>query len=87
MDSRAVASPTGPEEYVFHADGGWSWSVPWIAGLYALAGQVRPDITPGLFWAEALRTGSMIKVRRGDKEVDLGSIANPPALIAALPRT
>lgn len=84
MDSRAVASPTGPDDYVFYADGGWSWSVPWIAGLYALACQVSPEITPAVFWAEALRTGTTTRLKRGNEEIDFGSIANPAALLHAL---
>lgn len=36
MDARTTASPTGPGEYVFYAQGGWSWSIPYIAGAYAL---------------------------------------------------
>lgn len=36
MDSRAVASPTSKEEYVFYRQGGWSWSIPYVAGMYAL---------------------------------------------------
>jgi hypothetical protein len=86
MDARAVASPTGPGDYVFYSMGGWSWSVPWIAGLYALACEVRPDITPRQFWAEALRTGTTIRVRHGSQEIDFGTVANPGALIAALRR-
>jgi hypothetical protein len=84
MDSRAVASPTGTDDYVFYSSGGWSWSVPWIAGLYALGCQVQPDLTPETFWAEALRTGHTIQVRRGDAEVAFGTLADPVALINAL---
>jgi hypothetical protein len=84
MDSRTTASPTGPEDYVFYWSAGWSWSVPWIAGLYALACQVRPDITPEWFWAEALKTGITIRVKRDGQEVEFGTIANPTALIERL---
>lgn len=84
MDTRTVASPTGDDDYVFYPHGGWSWSVPWLAGLYALACEVRPEITPEAFWAEALRTGSTIPLTREGATVGFGSIANPVALIAAL---
>jgi hypothetical protein len=60
MDSRTTASPTGTDEYVFYREGGWSWTIPWIAGLYALACQVDSSITPDRFWATALRTGKTI---------------------------
>ncbi len=57
MDSRCTASPTGDGDYVFYRQGGWSWSIPYIAGLYALACQVNPEITPEIFWGAAIKTG------------------------------
>jgi hypothetical protein len=84
MDSRCTASPTGPREYVFYADGGWSWSVPYLAGLYALACQVRPAVTPETFWAEAMKTGDTIKVKHGGEPLEFGTIVNPVALIEKL---
>jgi hypothetical protein len=42
MDARSLASHTGVENYVFCRQGGWSWSIPFIAGTYALAAQVEP---------------------------------------------
>ncbi len=87
MDCRALASPTGPDDYVFYWSAGWSWSVPWIAGLYALACQVRPDLTPELFWAEALKTGRTIRVRQGAQELDFGTVADPVALVESLRQT
>jgi len=86
MDSRATASPTGTEDYVFYSSGGWSWSVPWISGLYALACQVKPDLTPEVFWAEALKTGRTIRIKHGTEELDFGTIADPVALIESLER-
>jgi hypothetical protein len=84
MDARTTASPTGHGDYVYYANGGWSWSVPYLAGLYALACQVRPDITPELFWATALKTGHVIPVERGGKTYQLGNIVDPVALISTL---
>ncbi|HOW68274.1 MAG TPA: S8 family serine peptidase [Candidatus Paceibacterota bacterium] len=84
MDSRCTASPTGTNDYVFYSSGGWSWSVPWISGLYALASQVRPDLTPEIFWAEALKTAKTIRVKHGTAELEFGSIADPVALIERL---
>jgi hypothetical protein len=86
MDARTTASPTGATAYVYYSSGGWSWSVPWIAGLYALACQVHPAITPERFWAEALRTGTTNRLRRKGEEVEFGTIANPAALIERLQR-
>lgn len=50
MNYRCTASPTGKEDYVVYRNGGASWTVPYIAGLYALACQVKPDITYQEFW-------------------------------------
>lgn len=86
MDCRTVASPTGPSDYVSYWSGGWSWSVPWIAGLYALACQVDPAMSPERFWAAALKTGETIRCRHAEEEVDFGTIANPVALIKSLQR-
>jgi hypothetical protein len=49
MQARTTATPTGKEDYVFDVPGGMSWTVPYLAGMYALAAQVRPDITPEVF--------------------------------------
>ncbi|MCL4177141.1 MAG: hypothetical protein KJ072_05285 [Verrucomicrobia bacterium] len=84
MDSRSTASPTGPHDYVHYAVGGWSWCVPWIAGLYALACQAEPSITPERFWSEALRTGTTIAVYQDTDQADLGTLANPMALLEQL---
>jgi membrane protease YdiL (CAAX protease family) len=86
MDSRAAASPTGTGEYAFYREGGWSWCTPYLAGLYALALQVNPVITPERFWGAALRTGHVIVVNRNGAEYPLGPVVDPPALIAALGR-
>jgi len=84
MDSRTTASPSGSEDYVFYRSGGWSWSIPYIAGAYALAAQVRPEITPDEFWSTALQTGTTIEVQHDGRAFSLGPILNPEALIAAL---
>jgi hypothetical protein len=84
MDSRATASPTGADEYVFYREGGWSWSIPYIAGMYALAAQVRADVTPELFWSTALRTGRTIEIAHEGQSYSFGVILDPAALIHAL---
>lgn len=84
MDSRTTASPTGVEDYVFYRDGGLSWSVPYIAGVYALAAQVKPDITPDEFWAAALKTGQMIEIKHDGNLIPFGPIIDPQALIKFL---
>lgn len=84
-ESKTVAGATGINDYMFTGKGGWSWSVPYIAGLYALACQVMPDVTPELFWSEALKTGVPRKIVREGKEY-AGKIVNPEKLIEALSR-
>ncbi|EMS70151.1 S8/S53 family peptidase [Ruminiclostridium cellobioparum] len=79
MDSRCTASPTGPKDYVFYREGGMSWTVPYVAGLYALACQVNSEITPEAFWKEAEKTCGINK----DK---LGKIINPSKLLDNIKR-
>ena len=57
MDHRTIASPTGKNEYVHYANGGGSWAVPWLAGMFVLSRQVNPNITPEHFWEVAGKTG------------------------------
>jgi hypothetical protein len=84
MDSRTTASPGGVDEYVFYRQGGWSWSIPYIAGVYALAAQVEPSVTPDEFWSLALETGRTIELDNGGQESAFGPILDPIALIAVL---
>lgn len=84
MDSRTTASPTGIDDYVFYRTGGWSWSMPYLAGTYALAAQVKPDLTPEEFWETALHTGRTIQIEHEGTSYELGVILDPPALIEAL---
>lgn len=81
MGSRCTAAPTGTGDYVFYRTGGWSWCIPYIAGLYALACQVKPDVTPEEFWKAAIETGDFITVSDGKHTRRLGTIVNPPKLI------
>ncbi len=84
MDSRTVASFSGPSDYAFYRAGGWSWITPYLAGVYALAVQVDPAITPNEFWSWALKTGETVQIRRGSETLSLGPILDPVALVNAL---
>jgi hypothetical protein len=84
MDSRTTASPCGPDEYVFYRQAGWSWAIPYIAGVYALAAQADPAVTPQRFWDTAMKTGRTIQVKRNGQIIPLGSIIDAPALLRAL---
>lgn len=44
-DHRTMASFVGEKEYQYNGKGGISWSVPYLAGVFALALQVNPDLT------------------------------------------
>jgi hypothetical protein len=44
-DYRTMASWKGADEYMYTGKGGLSWSVPYLAGLFALALQVNPDLS------------------------------------------
>jgi hypothetical protein len=84
MDSRCTASPTGENDYVFYSQGGWSWSIPYIAGLYALSCQADPSITPEIFWKKALDTGTTIDIEKNEKTYKFGKIVDPVKLINSL---
>jgi hypothetical protein len=84
MDSRATAAPNGKEAYAFYRSGGMSWAIPYLAGMYALAAQVKPEITPDKFWKTALKTGQTIEIMHAGQTYQLGPILDPAALIKAL---
>jgi hypothetical protein len=84
MDSRCTASQSGKSNYVFYSTGGWSWSIPYIAGLYALACQVKPSVTPQEFWNKALETGDIIEIEKSNKKYKFGKIVNPVKLMEKL---
>ncbi|HBV67076.1 MAG TPA: peptidase S8 [Clostridiales bacterium] len=85
MDFRCTAAPNGVNDYVVYPSGGWSWSIPYIAGVYALACQVNPDITYAEFWDIALKTGESVMIKGyADKEYSMEKIINPVAIIPNL---
>lgn len=55
-DYRVTAAPNGNGDYVAYANGGMSWGIPYAAGIYALAAQVYPQITPDIFMQAARET-------------------------------
>ena len=77
MDHRTTAGPNGINDYVHYADGGFSWMKPFEAGMYVLAKQVKPDITPEDFFKTGLETGYY-------SEAAKCVIVNPPELIKKL---
>jgi hypothetical protein len=81
--SRTTAEPTGDNAYFFSRRCGWSSMEPYMTGLYAMACQVKPDITPEIFWRTALETGDSREVTRGDEKYP-ARMLNPVALIESL---
>lgn len=82
IDSRTYASHTGAAVYTFERRGGYSHGAPYVAGLYALACQVNPAITPEQFWEQALETANMLTVQVEEREKQL-RVVNPEALLAS----
>ncbi len=80
---RTVAGPFGRASYGFYTLGGWSSVLPQIAGLYALACEARPDLTPAAFWRAALATGDPVPVDAGWATY-AGKRVNPARLIESL---
>lgn len=82
MDFRCTAAPNGVNDYVVYSSGGWSWTIPYIAGVYALACQADPDITYDEFWNIALETGKSVTIK-GSKgqEYTMERIINPKGII------
>jgi serine protease AprX len=73
--NRTTASHQGPNVYTYWVEGGMSWTVPYLAGLAALAFQIDPEIPPAQiveFWTStATRTSA-------------GPVVNPPRFISAV---
>jgi hypothetical protein len=84
MDHRTVAGPGGDEDYAHYGSGGWSWCTPYLAGVYALACQADPALTPDRFWASALKTARTIDFDDAGEKVTLDPILDPVALIDSL---
>lgn len=80
MDSRCYASNKGTEDYEYCSVGGISWSIPYIAGLYALACEVDPSITPEKFEQTILSTRTAIETSDNENLY----LLNPKGLIDAL---
>jgi hypothetical protein len=83
IGARTYAGANGKDVYVFDTEGGWSTMEPYLAGLYALACQVNPDITPEVFWKTALQTGDVKEVTRGEITYP-ARLLNPVKLIESL---
>jgi subtilisin family serine protease len=81
MNYRCIASPTGNTDYVVYSNGGKSWAAPYVAGVYALACQVKPDITYEEFWRTAAETSRTIYNPNSGMRNNASYIVDPVALI------
>jgi hypothetical protein len=79
MDSRSTASPTGENDYTFYRIGWISRAVPYVAWVYALCCQVKPNINKIEFWKAANQTSEKIIIENEEFK-----IINPIALIKKL---
>lgn len=84
MDYRTTASPTGERDYVHYVVGGLSWSVPYAAGLYALACQAVPGVSMEQFIAAAKKTADPVSTTNIGKQLPYGKAINPAAVITEL---
>lgn len=75
--SRTVASHEGPDLYTYWAEGGLSWTVPYLAGLAAMGYQVNPDLQPQQAVDLLLQTATA---------TDIGPVVNPRGFIDAVRR-
>jgi hypothetical protein len=83
IDNRTLASAAGPEAMVHFPIGGHSWGPPFIAGVYALAAQVDPSITPERFFQLAQRHAWRRPGATAENRI-ASIILDPAALVATL---
>lgn len=84
MDNMCIAAPTGNSDYAVYSVGGLSWSTPYLAGVYALACQVRPEITYKEFWEVAMNTAVPNKTDYNGKHYEISKIINPEGIMNSL---
>ena len=75
VGNRTIASHHGSDVYTFTRTGGMSWAAPYLAGLAALAYQVKPEIDPKTIIDLWLKTAT---------QTDAGPIVNPVGFIEAV---
>ena len=80
---RTTAGLGGHDNYVYCGiNGGMSWSTPYLVGVYALAKQTNPTLTPKRFFELAHQTGAAMKTG----EEQRGLIIQPEKIIDVLQR-
>lgn len=84
MDFRVTAAPNGAQDYVHYTQGGLSWAVPYLAGLYALGVQVYPDLTKDVFLQAVRDTADTKECSYQGTSFTARYVVNPTALINRL---
>ncbi len=84
MDFRVTAAPNAVQDYVHYSQGGLSWAVPYLAGLYALGVQVYPNLTKEVFLQAVRDTADTKECVYQETPFTVRYFVNPTALIAHL---
>lgn len=82
-DHRTIASEDNDYRYEGNF-GGSSWTAPYIAGVFALAKQVKPDITYEQFQQVMQETANDMYQEYDGESVYMGKLINPEAIINAI---
>lgn len=84
-DYRITAAETGENDYAYYNTGGLSWAVPYLAGVAALAKQVKPNLKAEEFIPLARKTADTVTVKDSKgKEYKTKYFINPTRLINEL---
>lgn len=84
MDGMTLASEKGPSVYTYYCHCGLSWSTPYISAVYALACQVKPDITYDEFFKTAMDTSDHVVNKDGKRKYEISHLINCKKLIETL---
>ncbi len=80
---RTIAGFSGHDNYIYSGmNSGMSWATPYLVGVYALAKQTNPQLTPQKFFELAHQTSSAMTING----VQRGLIVQPEKVIDALQR-
>ena len=84
-DYRITACETGESSYAYYSVGGLSWAVPYLAGVAALAKQVKPDLNMADFIPLVRKTADNVSVKDlSGKEYKTKYFVSPVRLIGEL---
>lgn len=75
--NRTLAGPAGKDNYTLYPDGGSSWQAPYIVGVYSLAKQANPNLTPDEFRKLSMETGTPMLSEHGKLEYEKQKKDNP----------